>query len=163
MKVSELFCLSGDPFSEPNSIQFQYKKHRNRIGSGNPVWYSIFEGFGSHLGFPKRSQDVQKMMLKRNENWIFFWRPLETLLFPSRGAQTRQDINFLAGSAECAGRLGRLKEGYGRPGQVDLARRFKICGGKASPIPPTPGPGGRCRRPHEKREFGPQSPFLYKK
>ena len=49
---------------------------------------SIFDGFGSHLGLPKRSQDGQKSMLKWYQNLISFGRPLGTRLFRPK---TRQE------------------------------------------------------------------------
>ena len=36
---------------------------RKQKGS-ETLLFSIFDGFGSHLGLPKRSQDAQKLMLK---------------------------------------------------------------------------------------------------
>ena len=51
---------------------------------------SIFAGFGSHLGPPKRSQDAQKSMLKWHQNLISFWRPLGTPFLRPRAAKRRQ-------------------------------------------------------------------------
>ena len=48
---------------------------------------SIFDGFGSHLGLPKRSQDAQKSMLKGQQNLISFGRPLGTRLFRPKSRQ----------------------------------------------------------------------------
>ena len=48
---------------------------------------STFDGFGRHLGLPKRSQDAQKSMLKRHQNLISFWRPLGTRLFRPKRRQ----------------------------------------------------------------------------
>ncbi len=48
---------------------------------------SIFDGFGSHLGLPKRSQDGQKSMLKWHQNLISFGRPLGTRLFRPKSRQ----------------------------------------------------------------------------
>ena len=47
----------------------------------------IFDGFGSHLGPPKRSQDAKKSMLKGHQNLISFGKPLGTRLFRSKSRQ----------------------------------------------------------------------------
>ena len=48
---------------------------------------SIFDGFGSHLGLPKRGQDGEKSMLKWYQNLISFGRPLGTRLFRPKSRQ----------------------------------------------------------------------------
>ena len=67
---------------------------------------SIFDGFGRHLGPPKRSQDAQKSMLKWHQNLISFGRPLGTRLFRPKSRQEAQAPQIAAEDGVGPGLLG---------------------------------------------------------
>ena len=86
---------------------------RKQKGSETRI-LSIFDGFGSHLGPPKRSQDAQKSMLKLHQNLISFEGLLERDFFDPRGAKTRQRRRSPHKIESPGAQWGRIKEGEDR-------------------------------------------------
>ena len=67
---------------------------------------SIFDGFGRHLGPPKRSQDAQKSMLKGHQNLISFWGPLGRRFFRLKRRQDAKTPQIAAEDGVGPGLLG---------------------------------------------------------
>ena len=72
--------------SNNSNEKSMWKTMREQKGLKTQFW-AIFDRFGSHLGPPKRSQDVEKSMLKWHQNWFSFGRPLGTRFFRSKRRQ----------------------------------------------------------------------------
>ena len=83
---------------------------------------SILDGFGSHLGLPKRSQDAQKSMLNKHQNLISFGRPLGTRFFRPK---SRQEAPAPQIAAEDGVGPDLLGEDLGGGRQEPLRRRIR--------------------------------------
>ena len=118
---------------------------------------SSFNGFGSHLGPPKRSQDAQKSMLKRHQNLISFGRPLGPRFFRPKSRQEPPAPQIAAEDGVGPELLGE-DLGGGRQGPLrrrirkEIRRRIRGAGVSDSTRRPRLGgglkpPWGEYRRP----------------
>ena len=66
------FEIQGVEVGSKNPSKIDVTKTMRKQKASETRFLSIFDGFGSHLGPPKRSQDAQKSMLKGHQNLINF-------------------------------------------------------------------------------------------
>ena len=91
---------------------------------------SILDGFGSHLGPPKRSQDAQKSMLKWHPNLISFLRPLGTRFFRPKRRQEAPTPQIAAAEGVGPDPVGEdLGGGRQEPPERDEKKRSGDLGG----------------------------------
>ena len=72
---------------------------------------SILLDLGGILAFQSGAKTIKNRCWKGIKIWSFFEGLLERDFFGPRAAKTRKRRSQKVGLAECAGRLGRIKEG----------------------------------------------------